>query len=491
MVNIKIKYDLMDGSWVDEQFLEIECDNQTIITLLDNNHVYKEGCKLLGWTTNDITKEGTKPTSIYKGIYIPDTDVILYAVWGEENSSNTLNIEFNNNKTTSVTTIPYEKLNEDEKLKATNSILNKTKSIVTFCYKNDEETKKFDVEYEGTEWTLSQIITEDEYTNEFKNFNKKITWYRKSVMLNEYDKIYDGDVLIGEVFDGTPVNFIALPIVIWDDEYRDNLINILNTDYGIEKGNEGISLSNKLFHTKSPNEELSARYYGYVNIVNNDDYKIEFDSLNDENNTIRVPQLQLPQGNNYTLFAEPLDGCRFVGWFRREEYLEEDGQSGKVNFYPISGESNNKLNVIVEKNAIFNQYGACFIGEPKSTETFFAEYKFKYVQPVQYYTWSGTPTNGIYVVDKLDEQFSSNEIVIQNTGQIKTILICSKIELTDKKFYNSDDVFEPVYINLKDNENGFNLDEKIELPDDFTYGTVLTFQETIKGPVSITITNKD
>ena len=485
MKNIQIEYNLMDGSCVDEQFLVIECDNQTIITLLDNNHVYKEGCKLLGWTTNDITKEGTKPTSIYKGIYIPDTDVILYAVWGEENPSNTLNIEFNNNKTTSVTTIPYEKLNEDEKLKATNSILNKTKSIVTFCYKNDEETKKFDVEYEGTEWTLSQIITEEEYTNEFENFNKKITWYRKSVMLNEYDKIYDGDVLIGEVFDGTPVNFIALPIVIWDEQYRNKLINILNADYGIEKG-EGISLSNKLFHTKSPNEELSARYYGYVNIVNNDDYKIEFDSLNDENNTIRVPQLQLPQGNNYTLFAEPLDGCRFVGWFRREEYLEEDGQSGKVNFYPISGESNNKLNVIVEKNAIFNQYGACFIGEPKSTEKFFAEYKFKYVQPVQYYTWSGIDTNGIYVVDKLDEQFSSNEIVIQNEGEIKSIFIFSKIDLTNKKFYNDKYEFESSVIDIHDKDKGYNLDN-IELPDGFTFGTVLTLKETIKESISITI----
>ena len=486
MINIKIEYNLMGGSCVDEQFLEIECDNQTIITLLDNNHVYKEGCKLLGWATNDITKEGTKPTSIYKGIYIPDTDVILYAVWGEENPSNTLNIEFNNNKTTSVTTIPYEKLNEDEKLKATNSILNKTKSIVTFCYKNDEETKKFDVEYEGTEWTLSQIITENEYTNEFENFNKKITWYRKSVMLNDYDKIYDGDVLIGEVFDGTPVNFIALPIVIWDDDERNNLINILNTDYGIEKGNEGISLSNKLFHTKSPNEGLSARYYGYVNIVNNDDYKIEFDSLNDENNTIRVPQLQLPQGNNYTLFAEPLDGCRFVGWFRREEYLEEDGQSGKVNFYPISGESNNKLNVIVEKNAIFNQYGACFIGEPKSTEKPFAEYKFKYVQPVQYYTWSGTTTDGIYVVDKLEEQFSSNEIVIQNEGEIKSIFIFSKIDLTNKKFSNDKYEIESSVIDIHDKDKGYNLDN-IELPDDFIYGTVLTLKETIKGPLSITI----
>lgn len=469
-----------------------EYDKQTVITLLNNNDInnINNDRILLGWSTTNNTVDDE--TIIYNGIYIPDIneseDLNFYPVWEDENDASTksININFNDTKETSITTIPYEKLNEDEKLKATNSILNKTKSIVTFCYKNDEETKKFDVEYEGTEWTLSQIITEDEYTNEFENFNKKITWYRKSVMLNEYDKIYDGDVLIGEVFDGTPVNFIALPIVIWDDEYRKKLINILNADYGIENG-EGISLSNKLFHTKSPNEELSARYYGYVNIVNNDDYKIEFDSLNDENNTIRVPQLQLPQGNNYTLFAEPLDGCRFVGWFRREEYLEEDGQSGKVNFYPISGESNNKINVIVEKNTIFNQYGACFIGEPKSTEKFFAEYKFKYVQPVQYYTWSGTPTDEGYVVDKLDEQFSSNEIVIQNEGEIKSIFIFSKIDLDNKKFYNDKYEFESSDIDIHDKDNGdYNLDN-IELPDGFTFGTVLTLEGTIKGPVTITI----
>ena len=215
-------------------------DKQTVITLLNNNDITNDKI-LLGWTTNNNTNDDK--TIIYNGIYIPDineSEVLnFYPVWEENDTSiQSININFNDTKETSITTIPYENLSDDEK---TLALTNNT-SIVSFCYRlnyideNNESqvfTYKFKVEYEGNDWTLDAIKTEDEYTvaigvleneiskilGEDKKDNYQIVWYRKSNLMNDWTKVQNGDSLIGNVMLLEDKSLFVLPIIEANEEY--------------------------------------------------------------------------------------------------------------------------------------------------------------------------------------------------------------------------------------------------------------------------------
>ena len=370
-----------------------EYDKQTVITLLNNNDI-NDNRILLGWSTNNDNTDDNE-TIIYNGIYIPDinetADLNFYPIWEDDDTSmQSINIDFNDAKETSITTIPYENLSEEEK---TVALTNNT-STVSFCYRlnyidNEQSqvfTRKFKVQYDDTDWTLNEIKTESEYeeaisvletkisdilidilgkdkkeeiVNNIKNYYQ-IVWYRKSNLINDWSKVQNGDTLIGNVMLLEDKSLFVLPIIDADEEYIKQSYLSTNTDYNIELS-KMLHTSNGEVKDKEVTINNTARQYGVVEVLDSNNNVIFTSQKNEYEST----EISVKNGNKCTLIAHPLhQGSRFVGWFRREEFRDDEKKTIKIDYYQVSGPDETKYEIVVEDKDVYNQYGALFMGKP-------------------------------------------------------------------------------------------------------------------------------
>ena len=412
----------------------LEFDNHDIITLPNNNDLNKTDYKLLGWGLEKCNDNGivegksTHIKNIFKGTYIPTQNVTLYAVWDniitESNNPNyvpEIVIDLNKTVKESVETTPFISLSEKEQ----QSVLNNTERIskVTFIAVEEKLNEKNELEkvahkwlckYKGSDWTLSQVIADESKEGDddtiYKTFiednglqNNTIVWYRKGIKVNDYDVLYDGDILNGIVYPTGDKHLFALPIVTSNE---DELRNYLTTKYqeyesqlpdDINFGEyiKGVNFEGELYHTSQliDGKNFAATNYGTVIIYNN---LTNSESFNSNNGDVKY-HVDTNPGFEYTLVAEPKDGCRFIGWYRREENIINT-ESDKIyisypyiGYYKISSMNESKINVIVEEKDIYNQFGALFVGKPETNE--FPECKFDIIDTnvtYEYYYWNGT-----------------------------------------------------------------------------------------------------
>jgi hypothetical protein len=444
-----------------------EYDKQTVITLLNNNDINNDRI-LLGWSTTNNTVDDE--TIIYNGIYIPDIneteDLNFYPVWEDENDASTksINIKFNDTKETSITTIPYENLSDEEKKLA----LTNNTSTVSFCYRlnyiEDNESKvftqKFNVEYDGTDWTLNEIKTEDEYTNAIASLESKITdilieilgedkveignnnikdyyqivWYRKSNLINDWSKVQNGDTLIGNVMLLEDKSLFVLPIIKADGEYIRQSYLSNNTNYDVHL-KEMLHTSNGHVKDNEVTINNTARQYGVIDVLDFDNNVIFTSQKNEYESTA----ITVKSGNKYTLIAYPLhQGSRFAGWFRREEFRNDEKKTITIDYYQVSGPDETKYEIVVEDKDVYNQYGALFIGNPIDDDiSNYNEYKFStdnVGNTLKYYTFLTIETEPLLNdIKQLTPQYSDNNIIIQtNEGCNYIHIFTSKKDITFK-----------------------------------------------------------
>lgn len=437
-------------------------DKQSVITLLNNNDITNDKI-LLGWSTTNNTVDDE--TIIYNGIYIPDIneseDLNFYPVWEDENDTSTksININFNDTKETSITTIPYEILSDEEKKLA----LTNNTSTVSFCYrlnyiednKSQVFTEKFKVKYDGTDWTLNEIKTEDEYTRAIASLESKITeivikkleetqkleeeqkreiakkitdyyqivWYRKSNLMTDWSKVQNGDTLIGNVMLVETKSLFVLPIIEADDYYITQIYLSNNPNYKKVE-------CNKWFHTSNGDVTTiknTARQYGVIDVLDSDN-NIKFTS---QKNEYETTEIKVHNGDKYTLSAYPLhQGSRFVGWFRREEVKDDENETIKIDYYQVSGPDETKYNIVVEDKDVYNQYGALFLGNPINEDmTNYNEYKFStgnVENTLKYYTFLTIEKEPkLDKIEQLIPQYNDNIIIIQSNEGCNYIHILS------------------------------------------------------------------
>lgn len=445
-----------------------EYDKQTVITLLNNNDINNDRI-LLGWSTTNNTVDDE--TIIYNGIYIPDIneteDLNFYPVWEDENDTSTksININFNDTQETSITTIPYENLSDEEKKLA----LTNNTSTVSFCcrlnYIDKDSTskvftQKFNVEYEGTDWTLNEIKTEDEYTKAIAKLESKITyilieilgkdkdeignnnikdyyqivWYRKSNLINDWSKVQNGDTLIGNVMLLEDKSLFVLPIIKADGEYIRQSYLSNNTNYEVHL-KEMLHTSNGHVKDNEVTINNTARQYGVIDVLDFDNNVIFTSQKNEYESTA----ITVKSGNKYTLIAYPLhQGSRFAGWFRREEFRDDEKKTITINYYQVSGPDETKYEIVVEDKDVYNQYGALFIGKPiNENVSNYNEYKFSNDnvenKVLKHYTFLTIETDPkLENIKQLTPQYSDNIIIQSNEGCNYIHIFSSKKNITFK-----------------------------------------------------------
>jgi hypothetical protein len=275
--------DLTNDEQKGENLIVLNFDTHDIITLPNNNDITKNGYTLLGWGIDQCDENGIingtneKIQNIFKGTYIPTTDIILYAVWCQ-NQTPEIVINLNKTTKTNIEITPFAELNESEQENAlTNSI--STVTFIAIEEKTDNDGKPFKesykckIKYEGSDWTLSQImadtvesdVSDTLYTDFLTNNNlndRTIVWFKKDVKVNSYDLIYDGDILTGIVYPIGDKHLFGLPI---SSNYKENIQEYLIKKYNsVTEDNIGnITLEGELYHTTTvdniPSTPVSAK----------------------------------------------------------------------------------------------------------------------------------------------------------------------------------------------------------------------------------------
>lgn len=516
-----------------------EYDKQTVITLLNNNDINNDRI-LLGWSTTNNTVDDE--TIIYNGIYIPDIneseDLNFYPVWEDENDASTksININFNDTKETSITTIPYENLSDEEKKLA----LTNNTSTVSFCYrlnyieneKSQVFTQKFNVEYDGTDWTLNEIKTEDEYEEAISVLESKITyilieilgkdkdeignnnikdyyqivWYRKSNLINDWSKVQNGDTLIGNVMILEDKSLFVLPIIEADEEYIRQSYLSNNSNYEVQL-NKKLHTSNGYVKDNEITINNTARQYGFIDVLDSNNNVIFTSQKNEYESTA----ITVKNGNKYTLIAYPLhQGSRFVGWFRREEFRNDEKKTIKIDYYQVSGPDETKYEIVVEDKDVYNQYGALFIGKPINDNiSNYNEYKFSNDNvennTLKYYTFLTVDKEPLLNdIKQLTPQYNDNIIIQSNEGCNYIHILSSKTDITFKineeqsncgkiNDIKIDGWITYPNINKYITENGYNQDIINELNTklgDEIYVYIIPCGDIIYGTICITVLDK-
>lgn len=527
--------------YIDDNVYQKEYDKQTVITLLNNNDITNDKI-LLGWSTNNTVDN---ETIIYNGIYIPDIneseELNFYPIWEEENDTSiqTININFNDTKETSITTIPYENLSDDEK---TLALTNNT-STVSFCYrlnyidKNNISqvfTQKFNVEYEGTDWTLNEIKTESEYLTAIERLESKITeilieilgedkkedignnikeyyqivWYRKSNLMNDWTKVQNGDTLIGNVMLLEDKSLFVLPIIEANEEYIKQSYLSNDTNYEVHL-NKWLHTSNGVVEDNKVNIKNTARQYGVIEVLDSNNDVIFTSQKNEYESTA----ITVKNGNKYTLIAYPLhQGSKFVGWFRREEVRDDEKKTITIDYYQVSGPDETKYEIVVEDKDIYNQYGALFIGKPINEDiSNYNEYKFSTDnvenKELKYYTFLTIEKKSILSdIKQLTPQYSDNIIIHTNEGCKYIHIFTSKNNITFKINETQSNCSNISYIQIENIKeytsdeyiNETNCDQNIinELISNFNneinaiYAYIIPCSDIIYGTICINVLDK-
>lgn len=527
MSNITVKFYIDNNEYSSNVY-----DKQTVITLLNNNDIDNDitnGRILLGWCTTNNTVDDDE-TIIYNGIYIPDIneseELKFYPVWKDEDDTSiqSININFNDTKETSITTIPYENLSKDEQQHA----LTNNTSTVSFCYRlnyidtdstSKVFTEKFKVEYEGTDWTLNEIKTDDEYKNAIIALENKITeilidilgkdkeeidnnkitdyyqivWYRKSNLMNDWTKVQNGDTLIGNVMLLEDKSLFVLPIIEADEEYIRQSYLSNDTNYEKVECNKWLHTSNGDVKDNVVNN--TARQYGVIEVLDSNNNVI----FTSQKNEYEKTEITIKNGNKCTLIAYPLhQGSRFVGWFRREEV--RDDKTIKIDYYQVSGPDETKYEIVVEDKDVYNQYGALFIGKPINEDiSNYNEYKFSTDnvenKELKYYTFLTIDTEPILNdITLLTPQYSDNIIIQTNKGCNYIHILTSQNNITFK--INEEQSTSNIsYIQI-DNIKKYTSDEYITETDcdpniineiDVIYAYIIPCSKIIYGTICINV----
>lgn len=449
--------ELLNTLTIDEKegkgLIKLEFDTHDIITLPNNNDITKNDCTLLGWGIDQCDENGIinetdkKIQNIFKGTYIPTTNNIkLYAVWCPKNQTPEIVINLNKTSKTNIEITPFAELNESEQQNAlTNSISTVTFIAIEEKTDNDgnrfKESYKCKIKYEGSDWTLSQIMADsvttgdDTLYEEFLSNNnlndRTIVWFKKDVKVNSHDLIYDGDILTGIVYPiGDNKHLFGLPISPNNEE---TIKDYLEKKYDITQDNiDKIKLEGELYHTTNVDGNIPSTNYGTVIIYDN---LANTEIFNSDKNTNEY-HINTTSGMEYTLIAEPKPNCRFIGWYRREEVImfDENNQlqnNSYLGYYKISGMNDNKINVIIEPKDVYNQFGALFVGKVNNSE--YPECPFDLIDNnivYDYYYWNSIEETVSNVNDIKGITGNTIQILFTTKNMGEYVLLFSKSELT-------------------------------------------------------------
>lgn len=479
MTYITIQFDANGGSFSEELLntltsdekesvgvIKLEFDTHDIITLPNNNDITKNNCTLLGWGIDQCDENGIingtdkKIQNIFKGTYIPTTNITLYAVWCQ---SQTPEIVINLNKTskTNIEITPFAELNDSEQQNAlTNRISTVTFIAIEEKTDNDgnrfKESYKCKIKYEGSDWTLSQIMADrvttdvsdtlyiDFLTNNNLN-DRTIVWFKKDVKVNTYDLIYDGDILTGIVYPIGDKHLFGLPISPND---QDGIEQYLIQKYdGVTKDNIiNIKLEGELYHTTTV-DDIPSTNYGTVIIYDN---LTNTEIFNSDKNTNEY-HINTTSGMEYTLIAEPKPNCRFIGWYRREEVIMFDEKNqlqdySYLGYYKISGMNDSKINVIIEHKDVYNQFGALFVGKVDNSE--YPECPFDLIDDnivYDYYYWNNIGNTISNVNDIKGITGNTIQILFTTKDMGEYVLLFSESELTANNIKITPDFLQEEY----------------------------------------------
>lgn len=440
-----------------EGLIKLNFDTHDIITLPNNNDITKNDYTLLGWGIDQCDENGIingtdkKIQNIFKGTYIPTTNIKLYAVWCQKNQTPEIVINLNKTSKTNIEITPFAELNESEQQNAlTNSISTVTFIAIEEKTDNDgnrfKESYKCKIKYEGSDWTLSQIMADsvgvatddsdmlyEEFLSDNNLNDRTIVWFKKDVKVNSYDLIYDGDILTGIVYPiGDNKHLFGLPI---SPNGQDVIEEYLIQKYdGVTKDNIGkIKLEGELYHTTNVDGNIPSTNYGTVIIYDN---ITNTEIFNSDKNTNEY-HINTTSGMEYTLFAEPKPNCRFIGWYRREEVIMFDKNNQLQNnsylgYYKISGMNDNKINVIIEPKDVYNQFGALFVGKVNTIE--YPECPFDLIDNnivYDYYYWNSNEEKIISNVNEIKGITGNTIKILFTTEDMKEyVLLFSKSALT-------------------------------------------------------------
>ena len=283
---------------------------------------------------------------------------------------------------------------------------------------------------------LIEILGEDkeEIGNNIKDYYQ-IVWYRKSNLINDWSKVQNGDTLIGNVMILEDKSLFVLPIIEAKEDYikQSHLSN--NTNYSEVNLNKKLHTSNGYVKDNEVTINNTARQYGVIDVLDSNNNVVFTSRKNEYESTV----ITVKNGNKYTLIASPLhQGSRFVGWFRREEFKDDEKKTITIDYYQVSGPDETKYDIVVEDKDIYNQYGALFIGNPIDEDiSNYNEYKFSNDnvenKVLKHYTFLTIETDPeLENIKQLTPQYSDNIIIQSNEGCNYIHIFSSKNNITFK-----------------------------------------------------------